>query len=46
NAIVFSAGRLTVANMCYGGFLLNVAASAVIALASMYLLPVVLPVFG
>lgn len=38
NAIVFGAGRLTVANMCYGGVLLNLAASVVIALLAVTLL--------
>jgi solute carrier family 13 (sodium-dependent dicarboxylate transporter), member 2/3/5 len=43
NAIVFSAGRLTVMDMCGAGFLLNIAASVVIAIAAMYFIRVVWP---
>ena len=43
NAIVFSADRLTVMDMCRAGLLLNIAASIVIACAAMYLVPLVWP---
>jgi solute carrier family 13 (sodium-dependent dicarboxylate transporter), member 2/3/5 len=43
NAIVFSAGRLTVMDMCGARFLLNIAASVVIAIAAMYFIRVVWP---
>ena len=39
NAIVFAAGRLDVAHMCAAGVFLNFAATAVIALAALYLVP-------
>ena len=39
NAIVFAAGCLDVAHMCAAGVFLNFAATAVIALAALYLVP-------
>jgi sodium-dependent dicarboxylate transporter 2/3/5 len=41
NAIVFGAGRLTVLQMCYAGFLLNVIGTLVLTAAALYLMPVV-----
>ena len=41
NAIVFSAGRLDVIHMCSAGIILNLAATAAIALASIYFAPLV-----
>ena len=43
NAIVFGAGRLTVLQMCYAGFLLNVVGTLDLAGAALYLLPLVFP---
>lgn len=43
NAIVFSAGRLTVIDMCRAGILLNIVATIVIAGAAIYLVPILLP---
>ena len=39
NAIVFAAGRLAVVHMCTAGVFLNIAATAAIALAALYLVP-------
>ena len=39
NAIVFAAGRLAVVHMCTAGVFLNIAATAVIALTALYLVP-------
>jgi len=44
NAIVFAAGRLTVLQMCYAGFLLNIIGTLMLAGAALYLLPIVFPV--
>jgi sodium-dependent dicarboxylate transporter 2/3/5 len=41
NAIVFAAGRLEVVHMCWAGIFLNLIATAVIALAALYLVPLV-----
>jgi sodium-dependent dicarboxylate transporter 2/3/5 len=41
NAIVFGSGHLTVMQMCRAGVLLNLAATAVIAVAALYLVPLV-----
>ena len=41
NAIVFSTGHLTVMQMCRAGILLNLVATAAIALSALYLVPLV-----
>lgn len=43
NAIVFAAGRLAVIHMCTAGFLLNLAATAIIAAAALWLAPLLFP---
>ncbi|MDA0663253.1 MAG: SLC13 family permease [Proteobacteria bacterium] len=43
NAIVFSAGRLAVIDMCGAGMVLNLVASVVIAFAALYFIPILWP---
>lgn len=43
NAIVFGGGRLTVLQMCYAGFLVNIIGTLVVTAAALYLVPQVFP---